>query len=139
MSNCKRCGTPIVFENYKCFDAITRIPHNITQCKTKDGYVWCPTHKMIYLKRAPCQHYIDQGYNGELNEQFYIKLINENYHRGDWFTRKQRWAEQRVKMKNSVCTICKKSVMHLSEPQQAIHAKMHLNEQRHQKTISRFF
>ena len=86
MTNCNRCDITISFENGLCFSF--GIPHDTRKCKTVPGYVWCPTHRAKFSKRHPCEHYIQYGYEPDSNEKFFIKLINEHYQKGDWFTKK---------------------------------------------------
>ncbi len=138
MTDCKRCNITLTFENNKCFD-VNGIPHNIRKCKTIPGYVWCPTHFEKFSKRHPCEHYVQYGYEPDSNEEFFIKLINEHYQKGDWFTRRNRMKKSGEKMKKSICTKCNTPIHNMTEPQQKIHEQMHKNKEKHQNTLPSFF
>ena len=138
MTNCKRCGNVIVFENGLCFSQ-NGIPHDIRKCVTVLGYVWCPAHQEKFSKIHPCEHYIQYGYESNSNEEFFIKLINERYQKGDWFTRRNHFKKSGDKMKKSVCNKCDIPIHNMTEQQQKIHEQMHKNKEKHQNTLSAFF
>ena len=81
MSECKRCGVNLEWENGKPMS--NGITHEINKCSTKPGYVYCPSCKDIFLKYDACQHYKFYGYIGENGENFFINLIRRKYKPGD--------------------------------------------------------
>ncbi len=137
MTNCKRCDVTISFENGLCFSF--GIPHDIRKCKTVPGYVWCPAHRAKFSEKYPCGHYVQYGYESGFNEEFFIKLINEHYQKGDWFTRRNHIKKSGDKMKKSICNKCDRPLHNMIEQQQKIHEQMHKNEEKHQNTLSAFF
>ena len=138
MTDCKRCGIIILFENGLCFSQ-NGVPHDIRRCKTIPGYVWCPIHRAKFSKRHSCEHYVQYGYEYDSNEEFFIKLINENYQKGDWFTRRNRTKKSGDKMKKSTCNKCNTPIHNLSESQQRLHEKRHLDQENNQNVLSEFF
>jgi len=136
--NCKRCGIQIKFDNGICFDINGR-PHKINECKTIPNHVWCPEHREIFSQNNPCVHYTQYSYAPGQSEQFFIDLILKNYQKGDWFTRKRYTKKSGDKMKKSVCTKCDIPIHNMTQKQQEIHEKMHVNEEKKQNTITGFF
>jgi len=115
-----------MFENGLCFYQ-NGIPHDIRKCKTISGYLWCPKHREKFSKNHPCKHYTQYGYDLNSNEEFFIKLINENYQKGEWFTRRNHIKKSGNKMKKYICNKCDVPIHNLSESQQKLHEQNHIN------------
>jgi len=107
MINCKRCGIEITFDESRCLNTNTGMPHDIRKCNTKNGYVYCPSCRTSYPRNSVCDHYKTYGWKFNHNEEFFIKLIKENYTDGDWFTRRNKRKVSGDKMKGPQrCTHC---------------------------------
>ncbi len=123
--NCKRCGIAIKFDNGICINASTDVPHNISHCKTKGGYVYCPKHQDVFPQNNSCEHYKEYGYTPGQTESFFIKLIVQEYKKGSFLHRKNnRKSSQFDKLKGpTICTNCGKNLTHLDSLEQDRHAK----------------
>ena len=84
-------------------------------------------------------HYTQYSYTSGQSEQFFIDLIIQNYQKGDWFSRRNKFRKSGDTMKRSVCNKCNAPVHNMSKKQQVIHEKMHLDEKNNQNTLSEFF
>lgn len=82
-------------------------------------------------------HYVSYGYESGQNEEFFITMINSNYSKGDWFTRRNRIKKSGDKMKKSTCNKCDTPVHNMSKKQQLLHEKIHL-EQKNQNPSQSF-
>lgn len=139
MTECKRCGKEIEFNDGKCFDLSTTNQHFIWSCKTKDDYIWCPIHRDIFSKNNPCEHYNKFGYIPNNSEQFFINLIKEGYEPGDFLIRKRWRKKSGDKMKNPKCLKCNVSLKNMSEPNQKLHEQNHINEEKNQANMFSYF
>jgi hypothetical protein len=105
--NCKRCGIEIRFDDGKCINANTDMPHSIRKCNTKPGYVYCPKCMNVFPRRNVCEHYRKYAWEPDHSEQWFIDIINEDYYPGDWFKRKQKRKTSFDKMKEGQkCNLC---------------------------------
>lgn len=92
----------------------------------------------LFPQRNPCKHYTSYGYIPGQNEEFIINLITQNYSKGDWFTRRNKFRKSGDSMKKSTCTKCDIPVHNMSKKQQILHENIHLDEDA-QNSISKFF
>ena len=124
MINCKRCGIAITFDESRCLNVNTGMPHDIRKCNTKPGYVYCPECRQSFPRTNACKHYLTYGWKYNHNEEFILKLITEKYTEGDWFNRRNNRKTSFDKLKKD--QFCKKCG--LKFPQNANRIKMGAHE-----------
>ena len=124
MISCKRCGIGITFDESRCLNANTGMPHDIRKCVTKNGYVYCPKCRTSYPKNSVCDHYKTYDWKFNHNEEFFMKLIKENYVEGEWFNRRNNKKTSFDKLKeNQSCKNC-----HMTFPKNTDRIKMDAHE-----------
>jgi len=124
MINCKRCGIEITFDESRCLNANTGMPHDIRKCNTKNGYVYCPSCRTAYPRNSVCDHYKTYGWKFNQNEKFFINLIQQNYVEGEWFNRKKNRKISFDNLKeNQFCKNC-----NMTFPKNADRTKMNAHE-----------
>lgn len=123
MQFCRRCGIPVYFDDGRCINLNLGTPHDITKCNTKHDHVWCPKCRDAVPQRNPCYHYRYLGYEEGQSEEFFIKLILEDYKKGDFNNRwRKRKSSQFDKMKpGQKCSRCNKDLTRMNRVQQDQH------------------
>lgn len=108
MLYCKRCDIGITFDDSRCLSANTGMSHDIRKCRTKSGHVYCPECRDTFPRTNTCSHYKMYEWKFNQNEDFFLKLIAEKYHAGDWFNRRNSKKTSFDKMKGcQACSRCR--------------------------------
>jgi len=124
MISCKRCGIGIIYDESRHLNPSTGMPHDIRKCRTKAGYVYCPKCRNSFPRTNACSHYLTYGWKYNHNEEFFMKLMQENYVEGNWFNRRKNRKTSFEKLKeNQYCKNC-----NMTFPKNADRIKMDAHE-----------
>ena len=126
MIRCKRCDLEIAFDDSRCLSASTGQPHDIRKCNTKPGYVYCPKCRNTFPRTNACSHYMSYGWKYNHSEEFVMRLIQQDYTEGDWFSRRNKKKVSGDKMKGrQYCKKCKKTFpTNFAADKMSMHEKM---------------
>ena len=131
MTQCKRCGEAVKWDEGKQFD-LHGVPHNIRDCRTKAGFVWCPKCKTCFHEKGVCEHYKKYNWEPGQSDELLVDLIAKKYEYGDrWKYRDKKDAEQ-----EKTCPKCGSQFGTMGEKR---HMQAHKMQEEGQNNLMEYF